>query len=398
MGIGISIWEFCKMRFRKFRSDKLFDGYNILSGEYVLIVSEDGVIHDILTKDEAGDEVEYHPGIISPGFINCHCHLELSHMKGLIPEKTGLIAFLLAVVGNRSSAEEEILNKINEVDNEMYRAGIVAVGDICNNALTIPQKLKSKIYYHNFIEVFGFLHEVAEQRFQQAVDTRNEYLKQDVILEKNCSIVPHAPYSVSNELWEKIISFPGKNLMTIHNQETDDENRLFIEKQGGFPDFYKKMNIDISSFIPTGKSSLQSYFGKLNPAQPLIAVHNVCTGKEDIEYAKNSGKEIYWCLCPNANLYISDTLPDVDLFMTENCNMVLGTDSLASNHQLSILSEMETIQRNFPSVTIEDLLKWATINGAKALQMDSLLGSFETGKKPGVILIEPALSGVRRLM
>ena len=114
----------------------------------------------------------------------------------------------------------------------MYQAGIVAVGDICNNALTIPQKLNSKLHYHNFIEVFGFLPQVAEQRFQQAVDTLNEYLKQDAISEKSCSIVPHAPYSVSNELWEKIVNFPGNYLMTIHNQETEDENKLFIEKKG----------------------------------------------------------------------------------------------------------------------------------------------------------------------
>ena len=156
--------------------------------------------------------------------------------------------------------------------------------------------------------------------------------------------------------------------------------------------------MDISFFQPSGKSSLQSYLEKFHPAQPLIAVHNVCTGKEDIQYAKNSGKKIYWCLCPNANLYISGSLPDVDLFITEKCDIVLGTDSLASNQQLSILAEMQTIQQHFPSITLQDLLKWATINGAKALQMDNLLGSFETGKKPGVILIGPALSGVRRLM
>lgn len=69
---------------------------------------------------------------------------------------------------------------------------------------------------------------------------------------------------------------------------------------------------------------------------------------------------------------------------------MLGTDSLASNHQLSILEEMKTLQKHFPVVSTKTLLQWATINGAKALQMDNVLGSFERGKKPGIVIIEKA--------
>jgi cytosine/adenosine deaminase-related metal-dependent hydrolase len=370
----------------------------MLGTDKVLIISEDGSVKDILPKEEAGDNIAYHPGILSPGFINCHCHLELSHMKGAIPKKTGLTDFLSGVITRRNMAEEEISEKIAEEDSKMFEAGIVAVGDICNNTSTISQKIKSKIRYHNFIEVFGFLPSVAEQRFQQAADVYNTFIKEEAITKNSCSIAPHAPYSVSNELWEKIINFSGNHLMTIHNQESEDENNLFMNVQGGFREFYQKLNMDISFFQPTQKSSFQSYLQKFRSSQPLIAVHNVCASKADIQYAKNSGKKILWCFCPNANLYISGRLPDIDMFMTENCNIVLGTDSLASNNQLSILAEMQTIHQYFPSVSMNDLFKWATINGAKALQMDSLLGSFETGKKPGVILIEPGLSGVRRLM
>lgn len=386
------------MRFRKFKADQFFDGYQMLSGEQVLIVSEDGTIKDIVSVKEAGDDIEYYSGIISPGFINCHCHLELSHMKGAIPPKTGLTDFLLSIVNNRDVPPEEIIDKIAVADDEMYQSGIVAVGDICNNTLTIPQKLSSRIYYHNFIEVFGFLPQTATQRFQQAVEAFKEFIKQDTISTKSCSLVPHAPYSVSDDLWEKIISFPGNHIMTIHNQESEDENNLFINAQGGFRKFYQKLSMDISFFKPTQTSSFQSYLQKFHASQPLIAVHNVYTSKADLQYAKNSDKKIYWCFCPNANLYIGGRLPDVDMFMTENCDIVLGTDSLASNNQLSIVAEMQTIHQYFPSVALKDLFKWATINGAKALQMDSLLGSFETGKKPGVLLAEPDLSGVRRLM
>jgi cytosine/adenosine deaminase-related metal-dependent hydrolase len=132
--------------------------------------------------------------------------------------------------------------------------------------------------------------------------------------------------------------------------------------------------------------------------QSLILVHNVHTSEEDLLFAKASGKKIAWCLCPNANLYIGGQLPAIDLFVKNKGEIVLGTDSLASNHQLSILEEIKTIARHFPDITTEQLLRWATINGAKAWQMDKLLGSFEKGKQPGVILCENDLSRLRRLL
>lgn len=76
------------------------------------------------------------------------------------------------------------------------------------------------------------------------------------------------------------------------------------------------------------------------------------------------------------------------MLMQNDVNIVLGTDSLASNDQLSILEEMKTLQKNFPGIELATLLKWATINGAQALQMDETLGSFEKGKQPGIVLIE----------
>ena len=77
---------------------------------------------------------------------------------------------------------------------------------------------------------------------------------------------------------------------------------------------------------------------------------------------------------------------------------MLGTDSLASNHQLSITAEMKTIRKYFPAVDTEQLLRWATINGARALQMDNIAGSFEKGKKPGVVLCDATFSESKRLL
>ncbi len=386
------------MAYLKFKADKLFNGYRFLEDDAVLITDEEGVVQDIVAEREAGADVQSFSGILSPGFINCHCHLELSHMKGLIPEATGLGKFVLNVVQQRHFPEEEILQAIEKAEDEMLANGIVAVGDICNNALTIAQKTKGRMYYHNFIEASGFNPQIAQQRFERSVGFFREYAKIYSIPVESNSIVPHAPYSVANELWDLIINFPGNHLFTIHNQETAGENEWFMNKQGEFAAMYSAMNIDVSFFKPSGKSSLQTYLSRFLPNQSVILVHNVHTSAADILFAKKSDRQLHWCLCPNANQYITGQLPNVDLMIKHGCEIVLGTDSLASNHQLSILEEMKTIQQYFPHIEMETMLQWATSNGAKALQMDALLGSFEKGKKPGVINLEYGLVKMNRLL
>src|SRR5690349_25128320 len=130
------------MNYRKFQADYLFTGREWLSGDSVLVTSPEGEIVDIMPAAEAGSDITTFNGILSPGFVNCHCHLELSHMKGLIPEKTGLVDFVFKVVTERHFDEEEILEAIAKAEDEMYANGIVAVGDICNNTSTLSQKLK----------------------------------------------------------------------------------------------------------------------------------------------------------------------------------------------------------------------------------------------------------------
>lgn len=384
------------MAYLKFKADKLFDGYRFAADNTVLITDEEGVVQDMVAENEAGDDVQTFSGILSPGFINCHCHLELSHLKGLIPEGTGLGKFVLNVVQQRHFPGEEILQAIGKAEDEMIANGIVAVGDICNNALTVSQKTKGRMYYHNFIEASGFNPQIANSRFEKVKQIYNEFANSPSGVG---SIVPHAPYSVADELWDLIINFPGNHLMTIHNQETVGENEWFMNKQGEFAEMYAAMNIDVSFFKPSGKSSLQSYLPKFLNNQSIILVHNVVTSEADILFSQFPivNCQLFWCLCPNANQYITRQLPDIDLLVKHDCEIVLGTDSLASNHQLSILEEMKTIQQHFSHIEMEMMLQWATSKGAKALQMDSLLGSFVKGKRPGVILIENNFTSVKRL-
>ena len=375
------------MSYRKFKADYIFTGTNMLNGNNILITKPDGEIDTIVNETDAGDNVEIYSGIITPGFINVHCHLELSHMKGLIPEKTGLVDFVYKVVNERHFAEEEILSAINKAELKMLQSGIVAVGDICNDLLTIPQKCKKNIAWYNFIEASGWLPALSKIRWERSKNLFDEFIK----ITLATSIVPHAPYSVSDNLWEYIIPFFENKTASIHNQETAFEDEFFLHGTGDLVRMYEMMNIDNSFFIPSEKSSLQTCFPKLKRAASIIFVHNTFTTQADIDfvkYNKPSDQLISFCLCPNANLYIENTLPPVDMLIKNNCFITLGTDSLASNHNLNILEEIKTLSQHLPHLALGEMLRWVTLNGAKALQMNGTLGSFEKGKKPGVVLIE----------
>jgi len=375
------------MRYRKFKADHLFTGEKLLKGENVLITNGEGEIISIVDQAEAGEGVEVFKGIISPGFINAHCHLELSHLKNVIPEGTGLVDFVFKVVSERHFEESEILRAMEIAEQEMMSKGIVAVGDISNNSLSVAQKQKKNLQYYNFIETSGWLPQVAEMRLEKSKNIYEEFVKNGLL----ASIVPHAPYSVSEELWKMMIPYFDGKTISIHNQETAQEDLFFMEGKGDFINMFEMMKIDNSFYRAKKIRSVESYFKKFSTAASVILVHNTFTEQEDLDFIntyKSEDQVVSFCLCPNANLYIENALPDVDLFVKNNCNIILGTDSLASNHQLDILEEIKTIVKKFPTIKTETLLKWATLNGAKALQMETTLGSFEKNKKPGVILIE----------
>ncbi len=391
------------MSYRKFKADQLFTGRKMESGNNVLVSAEDGKIEAIIDEKDAG-EVEFYNGIICPGFINAHCHLELSHMKGSIPEGTGLVDFVYKVVNERhlayrqaGFAEEQILEAIQKAEDEMLAGGIVAVGDICNNLLTLPQKQKQRIAYYNFIAFPGWLPAVSQIRFERA---REMYTAFAGLHQTNTynSIVPHAPYSVSARLWELIMPGFEKKTVSIHNQETAFEDEFFMQGSGDLVRMYRLMNIDNSLHRPTKRSSLQSYFSNLAGAGSILLVHNTFTRQEDILFAleNRSSELLSFCICINANRYIENAVPPIDLLRANNCNIVLGTDSLASNWSLSIMNEIKEIQNEFPLIALEEILGWATLNGAKALQMDHTLGSFEKGKAPGILLINN--STVKRIL
>lgn len=350
-----------------------------------MVTDETGVIHDLIPAAGAGENIQPLDGLLVPGFVNAHCHLELSHLKGKIPEGCGFVPFLKEVVALRETDPRFVSDAIGQAEKDMFETGIAAVGDICNTADTIPQKLKGLLHYHSFIEIIGVIEQVAEKRFASAQELKKIF--SSLPGPNRNSISPHASYSVSGDLFRRISD--TETLISLHNQEDEAENRFFLHGDGPLLDLFNFLQLDISRLPVPHQRSLQAVWKHFNNTQHILLVHNVATDKNDLTFISRQRNKpsVYWCLCPNANLYITGNLPDVQLLMQQG-KIVLGTDSLASNDQLSILEEMKTLQLHFPEIALLHLLQWSTINGAQALHIDDRFGSFEKGKQPGLVLIE----------
>lgn len=356
----------------------------------ILVVSANGTIQDVMLADDANapeaSRIERFEGALCPGFINAHCHLELSHMKGLVPEKTGLPTFIKQIVSRRNENANQKMEAIQLADEEMWRNGIQAVGDICNTADTLETKQNSRIDYHSFVEVFSFNSSKADEVLQEGIRVATAYQQNGL----RTTIVPHAPYSVSKQLFngirEQQSQFAG--VISIHNQEAESENEMFVFGSGELVELFKKFGEDLSDFYPQYKSSLDYHLQQLPANQPVVLVHNTTTKAEEFDAVKSLRNDVFWCTCAHANKYIENRIPNIPMWMEKAANICVGTDSLASNHQLSILEELKLIQSVYPVLELKYLLKAATLTGARALQMDKEKGSFHKGKLPGVLWLK----------
>src|SRR5690554_1418983 len=341
------------------------------------------VYKDLLEVSDR-EKIKHYKGIIVPGFVNAHCHLELSHLHGKIPRSTGLIEFLKAIIASRQEDKHNIVQAMEEADRQMISNGIVAVGDHSNTSISRAVKKKSPIHYHTFLEVTGFDPKQSEKILEDGLKLKQEFEGLPA------SLTPHAPYSVSRDLIRLISKnevgsgFP----VSIHNQESQAENEFFRYKTGEFVKFYEWLDRDITYFKSHSKSSLQSFIPGLPVSLPVQLVHNTYTSSKDASYVHRINRKVYWCLCLSANLYIEGTLPKLNNLLYNNQPVTIGTDSLASNDRLCVLSEMKTINAHYQSIKLSELIKWATWNGAEVLGITERYGSIEPGKQPDLNLLK----------
>lgn len=371
---------------KKISSDFIFDGHTFLKN-HVLIVEQAKVL-ECIPIEEHHQNIQFYKGILTPGFINTHCHLELSHLKGRVDTGTSLLPFLQQVVQFRDIDQDVIDQAIQSADTYMWERGIHAVGDISNQTDTINVKKASHIHYHTFVEMFDFMQSSLTQsmveQYTQVYNTFNQH-------KLNVSAVPHAPYTVTKELFKAINKINrDQTIVSIHNQETPHENAYFMDKSGDFSKFFKSFGIDDAAFRPMRKRSINYALDHLDLKHTHFFVHNTTTNASDIDAATQKIAKPVWVTCPNANLYIENTLPNYKMFLDHSAFMTIGTDSLTSNWQLDIWEEIKTIGRYNSYIPLETLLTWGTKNGAEALGLSDDMGTFKKNTSPGIVLLEDA--------
>ncbi|MDR1406069.1 MAG: amidohydrolase family protein [Prevotellaceae bacterium] len=353
----------------------------------VVTLNDENVIVETGRWQGETESTEFYNGILAPGFVNAHCHLELSHLKNACTPHGGLAGFIRQMNGPaRYEAEAGVRTAaMYAADREMQAEGIVAVGDVCNAAESFTVKQDSPIFYHSFIELAGLDEAVAGKK-QQSAHLLAAGVRQ---MGLSASITPHAAYSMSEQLLADACAAANEaGIASIHNQESEEENELFISGRGALGALFAKSGFPLPPV--TGKRSIYRLLPHIEKRTRTLFVHNVTTTEEDYEAAVSRLPHACWVLCPASNLQIGRRLPPVDMFYKKNAPVAIGTDSLASNSRLSIMEELKIISRHFPQIPLHTLLQWATLNGARALNRERELGSLRAGKRAGVVLIENA--------
>ena len=388
-----------------FSAPQIHDGNRFLPAGSVVEIADNGEVLKVYGPEEnvVADTV-FEKGILSPGFVNAHCHLELSHMRGAVPEGTGLMVFLTQVIGRRGATEEAKKEARFSALEELFSAGVVAVGDIANTTDTLDVRSAGKLHFHTFVETLGAIPQTAGARLADAERVFEQFKLQSESVSAGGkvlaqSVTAHAPYSVSEPLFKAISNSAAATRLSVHSEESEDENEYYQTGTGSVNYLLETLGISLTDYKPHGNSALPVWSRWMQRQTPTLLVHNTVATPQTIAGAEAHFNNLFWCLCPNANRYIEGKLPPVENLQAAGVKLCIGTDSLASNHALSVLGELQLLKALKPALSWEELLTWGTRNGAEALGFSSFLGTLEPGKIPGLLHIEDlSLGNAKRLL
>lgn len=312
---------------------------------------------------------EFYAGALCAGFVNAHCHIELSYLRGAIPRGTGFGGFARAIGQVRGGfSAEERARALVAADAWMWQVGVAAVADIVNGATSFEMKRRSPIRYRSFAELFGL---------RSNVESVEELLQHP-----QTTITPHSTYSLQDGPFRLSAAMAAGAPLSIHFMESEDEQALF-DGSGSLAAWYERMGWQCD-FLHYG-SPARRLTESLEREQRLLLIHACCVGEAELQLLNDHFiNPIAWVLCPRSNDYISSLRPPMELLRSWGAMICVGTDSLASNESLSIVEELKC----FVGVPLKECLAWATINGARALGLEAELGSVEVGKCPGIVLLE----------
>lgn len=347
--------------------------------DHVLEVSADGRV-EALRPRRATDRPQVHPGCLIPGWVNAHCHLELSALRGDIPEGTGMTGFIGRLFRARAGYAEAALSRAaQQALQAMADRGTVGLGDISNLPVSLAAKQATPaVKTHTFVETLGLATRQAEARLAQAQALAAQCAQAGLAY----SLTPHAPYSVSAELLRRLYAL-AEGPLSLHLLESTEEVDLFETGRGPFARFYAELDLPYERFA--APDALQHAIADLPAEARMLFVHNVELRPPQLRSLVAGFPHAWFVLCPRANWYIHRRLPPVPAFAAVTDRFCLGTDSLASNYSLDLGEEVAYLLRAFPQLDLHRVVRWATTHGAQALGLGAHLGAFQVGTRPGVL-------------
>lgn len=376
---------------------------NRIAAEYVFTLNEDkpirngfvefdsdGTVTSVGECSDPGRENAFVKGAVVPGFVNTHCHLELSYLWKSFRKGTGMAGFIDQINEMRDNKSlDEKLHDISHWMKVMWDRGVSAMADISNCADTFAIKKASPMYTRTFLEVFG-------TEPQDCASVMENVLRLKAVADGyglDAAPIPHACYTMSPELVTAVSAEGLKSgFLSFHSEETEEEEDMLKYGRGAMWDNRKAAGMSVPPV--TGKSSLLYFIDRLEKAHPapfdehILLVHEVCMDQEGIDAVKKVMNHPFVALCPLSNIFIHNALPPVSLMRRNGLKITVGTDSLSSNDDLDIVAELCCLQDAFPEVGLNELLTWACHNGAEFLSKENEYGRIAVGMKPGLVAVE----------
>ena len=363
------------------------DGAILVSGAKIIDI---GKRKQILKKYPAEKVVDLEDKLVMPGLVNLHAHLELSFLKGVLGEKRSFFDWIEDLVRLKKKARpKEMESAAAEALREAIRSGTTCIADVSSTEVSVPFLLKSGIRARVFLEALGLDEKLADKAFS-GVLKRLEGLK-GLPERVTTGISPHASYSVSVKLLGKIDQYSSDKALDIamHLSEIKDEILYFHGKPSGMDGYRRAFGWDGLNRL-SGKTPIEavSKFGFKN----MVAVHCVHPSATDYSLLKKSGASVAWC--PRSNHYLGVGSAPVKNYLEKGINVGIGTDSLASNLSMDMWDEIRFAWL-VSGLKASEIIKAATLGGAKALGLEGVIGSIEPGKDADLIGIEAKASGIK---
>jgi cytosine/adenosine deaminase-related metal-dependent hydrolase len=326
-------------------------------------------------------------GVLLPGLVNAHTHLEHSALAGEVPGGAGLVAWAGACMhAGEEHTHEQRRDAAGRAAAEAVRLGTAAVGDVGNSLASLPGIAAAGLRGTIFHELLG-------SRDTRTGDALADAARERAVASKGHPwpvglgyvLAPHAPYSADPGLLRRIFAAAARTGLptSIHVAEDPDELALLRDGSGRWPAALEAMGVDVAMRVPRQEpvaylAGLGAFAG---PAPPLL-VHMVHASPDDRRLAHEAGATVV--LCPRSNLHIGGRLPDVPALLADGVALALGTDSLASTPDLSLFGEIAALREAFPSVPALHWIEAATSGGARALRLEAC-GALSPGRRPGLI-------------